>query len=609
MNGRTMCLVRVPKLHSGTRLLRQFHCRFRCDKSGFEPARNGISQRTGGVPKCNLGTRGCLSSQNLLRSLRSFAAIEPAIISLAIISALALAGCHQAPPGTKAEAKDRPDDQSEVKTDAHQATFTPRTKPLISSEDVPLLEQINRENARVVAAAAPSIVRITALGPPDPRAQLFGDLPFKIPFGPGTPHGFRSIIPSYGSGVIISRDGYIVTNFHVVEDAESVEVQLRDQRTFPARVVASDAPSDVAVLRIAATGLPALPWGDSDKVEVGEQVFAIGNPFDLDDSVSKGIVSAKGRNLPDSNNYEDYIQTDAAINVGNSGGALINIHGELIGINAAIASFTRGNEGVGFSIPSNLVRYAVEGLLKNGRLVRGYLGVRLPARIDDGVTEKLGLDANHGALLAGILRSSPADLAKLRPVDFITEVDGHKIDGVPQLRLIVAQIPIGKEVVVKYIRDGTARSATVKIAELPKETELRDQAPPPDLGGEKAAAVPSGAPPPQGDHVLSGVEVTDLNDKTRQGFGVDDTVASGVVVSGVREGSPADAKGLLRGDVIEMACAQRGSIQPLAGAGDFTGFTKKLKASQSVVLLVHHGKTSGPEDRSSAFIYLAPRSK
>jgi serine protease Do len=527
--------------------------------------------------------------------------------ALAVISLLALSGCHHAPPTTKA--KGGPNDPSLAQADAHaghQAAFMPQTHTLISSDDVPLLEQINRENVRVVAATVPSIVRITAMGPVDPRSRLFGDLPFKIPFGPGVPHGVPPTEPAFGSGVIISRDGYIVTNYHVVEDAVSVEVQLRDQRTFPARIVASDVPSDLSVLKIAATDLPALPWGDSDKVEVGEQVFAIGNPFDLDDSVTKGIVSAKGRDLPDSTNYEDYIQTDAAINVGNSGGALVNIHGELIGINAAIASFTRGNEGVGFSIPSNLVRYAVDGLLKNGRLVRGYLGVRLPTRIDGGVTEQLGLNASRGALLAGVLRSSPADAAKLRPVDFITEVDGHKIDSVAQLRLIVAQIQIGKEVVVNYIRDGAPRSTMVKIAELPKEKPTAAPALAPDAGGNLTNV--AGAPP-QNDHVLSGVQVTDLNDKTRQKFGVDDTVTSGVVITGVQPGSPADAKGLVRGDVIEIACARRGSIQPLASAVDFTGLTQKLKTEQSVVLLVHHGKTSGPEDRSSMFIYLTPQPK
>jgi serine protease Do len=521
-------------------------------------------------------------------------------LSLAMISVLALAGCNRTPPATKAGNADTPSDAG------RQVTFTPETGPLVSPEEVPLLEEINRENVRVVAAAEPSIVRITAMAPTDPHAQIFGDLPFKIP---GMPRAFRPMEPSYGSGVIISRDGTIVTNYHVVEDAVSVEVQLGDLRTFPARVLASDAASDIAVLKIAATDLPALPWGDSDKVEVGEQVFAIGNPFDLDDSVSKGIVSAKGRDLPDSANYEDYIQTDAAINVGNSGGALINIHGELIGINAAIASFTKGNEGVGFSIPSNLVRYAVDGLLKDGRLVRGYLGVRLPAKIDGGVVEQLGLDSNHGALLAGVQRSSPADLAKLRPVDFITEVDGHNIDSVSDLRLTVTQIPVGKEVVVNYIRAGAARSTTVKIAELPKEADLQDQSPPPEPGGAQVPASPEVAPLPQGDHVLRGLQVTDLNDATRRQFGVDDMVTSGVVVTGVQEGSPADTKGLLRGDVIEIACAERGALQPLTNAEDFAGLTKKLKADQSVVLLVHHGKTSGPEDRSSMFIYLAPQPK
>jgi serine protease Do len=204
--------------------------------------------------------------------------------------------------------------------------------------------------------------------------------------------------------------------------------------------------------------------------------------------------------------------------------------------------------------------------------------------------------------LAGIQRSSPADLAKLRAVDFITDVDGRPIDSVAQFRLIVAQIPVGKEVVVNYIRAGASRSATVKIAELPKEPSPPTQVPIPDPG-------PANTPPPQGDYVLSGLQVTDLNDKTREKFGIDDVVTSGVIVTGVQEGSPADNRGLLRGDVIEIACAQRGSLQPLASEGDFTGLTKKLKADQGIVLLVHHGKMSGPEDRSSIFIYLAPQPK
>jgi len=514
--------------------------------------------------------------------------------------ALALAGCERQPPASKTTDADKTDS---VVT-AHGGTYTPQTRPQISPDDVPLLEQINRENAKVVASATPCIVRVTAVVEADPHAQLFGDFPFKFP---GLPKGVHTTVPSYGSGVIISHDGYIVTNSHVVEDAQTVTVQLRDQRSFPAKIVARDAPSDVAVLKIDVKDLPAMPWGDSDKVQVGEQVFAIGNPFDLDDSVSKGIVSAKGRNLPDTANYEDYIQTDAAINVGNSGGALVNIHGELIGINAAIASFTRGNEGVGFSIPSNMVRNAVDQLLKQGKLVRGYLGVRLPVKIDDGVFAVLGLDAVRGALLSGVQRNSPAAAAKLRPVDFITEVDGRKIDSVPQFRLIVAQIPVGKQVVVNFIRAGELKSATVKIAQLPEGLTGKTAAPMPDALNAPDAS--GGPPTPQGNHVLNGVQVTDLNDKTRLKFGVDDIVPSGVVITGVQEGSPADAKGLIRGDVIEIACPQRGSILQLGNAADFTGLTKGLKPDQNVVLLVHHGKTSGQDDGSNDFVCLTPQVK
>jgi serine protease Do len=487
--------------------------------------------------------------------------------------------------------------------------FTPSIHPLLGDGDVPLLEQIDRENVRVVSAAMPSIVRITSMMQVDPHEQLLG-FPFRFP---GVPHGMRTTVPSYGSGVIISRDGYIVTNYHVIRDARSVEVELPDKRTFPAHIMPSDADTDIAVLKIDATDLPAMPWGDSDKIAVGEQVFALGNPFNLDTSVSKGIISGVGRNLPDSDpaggevrpEYDDYIQTDAAINVGNSGGALIDIHGALVGINAAIASFTQGSEGVGFSIPSNLVRNTVEQLIRQGRLIRGYLGVRLPVKVDDGVSEQLGLDPNRGALLAGIQRSSPADQARLRPVDCIVAVDGHKIESVPQFRLIVAQIPVGKEVVVNYIRAGSPRTATVKIAELPKDPDPPDATQAPE-GGTGPAPSLTLTSLPEADHVLTGVAVAELTDKSRQQFGVDDFVTSGVVVTGVEEGSPADMKGLLRGDVIEVACAQRGSIETLGSVADFAGLTKSLKANQSVVLLVHHGRLSGVEDRSSTFLCLEP---
>jgi serine protease Do len=540
------------------------------------------------------------------------------LCAAALAAALSLAGCGRSTttPAQDQVTDDAGDNTPPVAPDNAPAgpgpssNFKPSTHALLGSGDVSLLEQIDRENTRVVAAVTPSLVRITSLMQVDPHSQLLG-FPFRFP---GVPHGVRTTIPSYGSGVIISHDGYIVTNFHVIRDARSVEVELGDRRTLTAHILPSDPESDVAVLKIDATNLPAIPWGDSDAVQVGQQVFALGNPFNLDTSVSKGIVSGVGRDLPDveSSNpgdvrpqYEDYIQTDAAINVGNSGGALVDIHGRLVGLNAAIASFTQGSEGVGFSIPSNLVRNTVEQLIRNGHLTRGYLGVRLPVRVDDGVNEQLGLDSNRGALLAGVQRSSPAALAKLRPVDCIVEVDGHKIESLPQFRLIVAQIPVGKRVVVNYIRGGIAHTATIRIAELPKDP-APDNSPVVPQNPPVSVVMASG---PQADEVLAGVDVADLTDKSRAQFGVDDFVTAGVVVTGVAEGSPADMKGLLRGDVIEVACAERGEIRTMADSSAFAELTKALKPEQPVVLLIHHGKLSGDEDRSSTFLYLAPDPK
>jgi serine protease Do len=519
------------------------------------------------------------------------------MIGLALAASVALAGCNRAPTAT-ADSRDvtAPSDAKRDDPPAAPVAFNAQTGSLVSPEEVPLLEQINRENTRVVSAALPSIVRITATRPVDPHTmRLFGnELPFQLPF-PGAHRYVPSNDTSYGSGVVLSRDGYILTNEHVIEESSLLQVQLADKRSFNARVVAADDLVDVAILKIDATGLRPLPWGDSDRVQVGEQVFAIGNPFDLDDSVSKGIVSAKGRNLPDSPldgpHYEDYIQTDAAINPGNSGGALINIRGELVGLNAAIASTSRVNMGIGFAIPSNLVRYAVEGLLKEGHLVRGYLGVILPISVDDGVSDQLDLKSSEGAFLAGIRPGSPADKAKLGAWDFVTAVDGHKIDSEAALALVVAQVPVGKEVRVDFVRNGKPLSAEVKISDPPPDDEA-------DSGPDNAPDAAAGNLPFSG-NVLGGVQVADLNDKSRQKFGVDSLVTSGVVVTGVQEGSVADLKGIARGNVIESASIDRGSIQPVATPKDFAAIMERLKVSDAVALLVH-------DRQGASILYLTP---
>jgi serine protease Do len=513
--------------------------------------------------------------------------------ALSLMFVLGLSGCHQSAKAPEADKVSSDSSSSNDDTPTEKpVAFNPKTGPLVSGEEIPLLEQINRESTKVVAAVMPGIVRISAVRQTDPRAKLFGkSLPFDFHFGPTVNRGAQLADPSYGAGIILRKDGYIVTNTHVllVDDARELVVQLHDKRLFPARVIAYDSSLDLAVLKIDATNLMPLPWGDSDHVMVGEQVFAIGNPFNQDASVSRGVISAIGRSLPGSPGNEDYLQTDAAINPGNSGGPLINIHGEVIGINTLIASTSGGNEGVGFAIPSNMARNVVETLLKEGNSEHGYLGVQFPETIDDGVNNVFGLSSKHGALLAGVDPGTPADKAGLHPGDFITGMDGHKIGGVVDLRLVVAQVPIGKEVEVNYIRDGSPQSTRVTIAKAPQAAQNTNSSwdnPPTD----NAAS---------GENVLNGLQVNDLSDKIRQQYGVDASVTSGVVINSVEQSTPADLKGLAKGDVIESISVNHGTTRQLASAQDFADTANTLKSDQGVVLLVRHGKTS-------SFIYLAP---
>ena len=503
----------------------------------------------------------------------------------ALAAALALSACHRqaTAPGVSAKEQRAP-------SPVAAGSFTPVTGAAISAGDVPLLEQINRENIRVISSALPCLVRISATMAISPPAPSHASFPFER--HQATP--FSEI--AYGAGVILGKDGLIVTNSHVIDSAQAVEVQLQDHRVFPATVVRSDPHLDVAILKIDAHDLKPLPWGDSDKVRVGEQVFAIGNPFDLGDSASRGIISATGRNIPEpSASFQDYLQTDAAINPGNSGGALINIHGELIGINVEIASITGADRGVGFALPSNLLRYAVTGLLQRGPLVRGFLGVTFPAVVDEGVIAQLGLGTGEGALLAGIYPSSPAARAKLQPADFITEIDGHKVGSISELELIAAQLPVGHQAEVKYIRDGENRSTLLKVAQTPL-TYGHDPVPIIDqVSATVAPLMPSGSEA----NVLSGLQITDLSGKLRSKFQIDNWITGGAVITGVQSGSVAEARGFAQGDVIEIVCVRRAAPQKLKDASQLSGIASRLKADQGVALLVDHGP-------STRFLYLPP---
>jgi serine protease Do len=509
--------------------------------------------------------------------------------STALAAVFALSACHREAPAPAAADKESP-----AAPPVAAALFTPLTSPAITPGDVPLLEQINRENIRVINSALPSLVRISATMSVNPRVDPNGNRPHSsFPFERRQTTPFSAV--AYGAGVVIRKDGLIVTNSHVVENAQAMEVQLADHRIFPARLIASDPHVDVAILQVDAHDLKPLPWGDSDKVRVGEQVFAIGNPFDLGDSASRGIISATGRNIPEpSASFQNFLQTDAAINPGNSGGALLDIHGQLIGINVEIASISGADRGVGFALPSNFLRYAISNLLESGH-IRGFLGVTLPSIVDEGVIAQLGLGTGEGALLAGVTPSSPAARAKLQLADFITEIGGHKVSSISELVLIAGQLPIGRQAEVKYIRDGEFHSTFIKIVQAPT-TYGNDPVPIIDPSSGPAGPL---VPPNSEVNALSGLQITDLDDKLRTAWGVDNWITGGAVITGVQSGSLADANGFEKGDVIEMVCVRRAAPQKLANASQFSGIAASLRPDQGIALLVHRGS-------KSRFLYLPP---
>ena len=334
-----------------------------------------------------------------------------------------------------------------------------------------------------------------------------------------------------GSGVIATKDGYILTNNHVVDGADEVKVALQDGREFTAKVVGRDPKSDVAVIKISAKDLPALTMADSDKVEVGDVVLAIGNPFGIGQTVTTGIVSAKSRGNMGLD-YEDFIQTDAAINPGNSGGALVDADGRLIGINTAILSRSGGNQGIGFAIPVNLARDVMGSLIKDGHVTRGYLGVMIQD-VTPALAKEFKLKNNTGALVGDVTPKGPADKAGLKSGDLLTEFNGKKVSDSRHLKLEVARTSPGTTVPVKILRDGTAKTLEVTIKTLP---------------GTDTVAKADKASDDTG--TLNGVGVADLNDQAREQFKVPETV-KGAVITEVKPDSAAAEAGLKPGDVIQ----------------------------------------------------------
>ena len=335
-----------------------------------------------------------------------------------------------------------------------------------------------------------------------------------------------------GSGVIVTKEGYILTNNHVVDGAEEVKVAMQDGREFTAKVVGRDPKTDIAVIKIDAKDLPAVPLGDSDRLEIGDVVLAVGNPFGIGQTVTSGIVSATGRaNM--GLDYEDFIQTDAAINPGNSGGALVDVDGRLVGINTAILSRSGGNQGIGFAIPVNLARDVMESLVKDGHVTRGYLGVMIQD-VTPALAKEFDLKDDQGALVSEVTPKSPAEKAGLKSGDVIVEFNGKKVTDSRHLKLEVARAKPGESVPVKLIRDGATKRLELTVKELPGTEHLA-----------KADSRPS-----KDEGTLNGVSVADPDRATRQQFDLPDTI-KGVVVTDVNPDSAAAEAGLRPGDVIQ----------------------------------------------------------
>jgi serine protease Do len=433
----------------------------------------------------------------------------------------------------------------------------------------------------VAKAMTPAVVNITskAIRTKETRGQgnrnpeEFG---FPSPFGPEGPFGHRGPFgpqgpqgpqgPEHrgggmGSGVIVSPDGYIITNNHVVDGAGELTVTLPDKREFKGKVVGTDPKTDLAVVKIDARNLPYANWGDSSKLQVGEYVLAIGNPFGLNSTVTLGIVSALGRGRMGITQYEDFIQTDAAINPGNSGGALVNTNGELVGINTAIISQSGGYQGVGFAVPVSMVKPVFDSLVKNGKVVRGFLGIGIQDLNQD-LAKSFGLKETKGALVSNVAEDSPAEKAGIKQGDVIVGYDKAQIDDAAALQKAVTRTAVGTKAVVKVIRDGHEQQLTATI-------------------GEQAETKQVARTENADENALAGVDVQGLNQQMARELGLRGD-AHGVVVVKVEPDSQADRVGLAQGDVIKEI-----NRHPVKSVKDYEKIVSGLKKDQNALLLIN----------------------
>ncbi len=488
-------------------------------------------------------------------------------------------------------------------------TFTPQTAIGQTSDnfnqDFEYLERANRAFIEVVNRAKPAVVQVTTTrltptrqGPSD----FFGDDLFEFWFGPrerrepqnqDEPEEKEEVPGGLGSGVIVSEDGYILTNNHVIEGAEGIEVVVPNGRKYQAKVVGKDAGrqgTDLAVLKIDGKNLPVLPIGNSEELQIGEWVIAIGSPFRLAQTVTRGMVSAKGRSIDDIPivRYADFIQTDAAINRGNSGGALINIRGELIGINTAIATgggFSQSNAGVGFAIPSNLAKRIMTQLIEKGEVERGWLGVVLQP-IDYDLAEKLKLGEPRGALITQAHEGMPAHKAGIRRGDVIVEFDKVAIRDMNHLMHVVAATGVGETVEVKLIRKGTEKVLEVKLEKRTQEVLAR-------LSGRGGPIMPDA----DSTAAFAGIQAQDLTDELAAQYGYEDE--TGVIVTAVERRSPAARARIDVGTLIQEIEGVE-----ILNLKDYREQIEAVKDQSKILLYIRQ-----PNNRGAAFVTLENPSK
>ncbi len=446
--------------------------------------------------------------------------------------------------------------------------------------DIETLRNTGEVFADIAAKVSPAVVfvsveqeytqRIPDMRYFDPFEDFQNDEFFQRFFGPQfrqrqqqqqQPRERKQIRRGQGSGFIVSADGYILTNNHVVKDANKITVKMSDDKELQAKVVGTDPETDVAVIKVDANNLPTVVLGDSDKLKVGQWVLAIGNPFGLSHTVTAGIVSAKGRSRIGLAEYEDFIQTDAAINFGNSGGPLIDIDGKVVGINSAIYSQSGGYMGIGFAVPINMAKYVYEQIVAGGKVTRGYIGI-YGEDVSPEMAEMFGAKGYKGVVVNNIMKDSPAEKAQLQKGDIIIKKDGKAIDNWDNFRNEVAKIPPGKKIIVTVVRDGKEKEVEIELA--PRESKTASA----DVQDESAQKL--------------GITVQNLTTELAQHFGYKDE-QSGVIVTGVEADSPLADAGVAVGTLIMEVNRQK-----VKDTDEFWQLIKK--AGNSILLYVRQGE-------------------